>query len=212
MDSPVRHLLYPGAETYPEDVIRGAALSIKQRMASPRSVSLVVCEASKPDIPLACGQFTRLGKDEKAKALIRSKGVLTRAYLWLWGWWLYLFESKIGFWIWPDRASNKAVLKQFDEGKKEDDKKYWDVDGRRERWHCQSVTVDPDWQGKGLGSMLMREVMELGRKDGVPVGLEASVAGEKLYRKLGFEWLGDFSRRLEGIEGGGLMLWNGKAN
>lgn len=46
---------------------------------------------------------------------------------------------------------------------------------------------DPDYQGKGLGSALVRWGMAQAEKDGVPVYTEASSVGKSLYAKLGFE-------------------------
>jgi len=209
----IMSFLSPRIDTYPQDLCRVFRYQIQKRMASPRNITVVACEASKPDVPLGFAQFQRVGNDEKAKAFIRSKGWLTRAWLWIWSWWLYIVVSGIGLRIWPDRASDASHSRQFVEWGMKDDKKYWHVDGRRERWQAQILTISPEWQGKGLGRMLMGVVMELARKDGVPVGLTASPAGEILYRKLGFEMLGPFSQRPVGdTGGGGVMLWTGSVN
>ncbi|RFU31919.1 hypothetical protein B7463_g4433, partial [Scytalidium lignicola] len=202
--------LSPHVDKYPEDLDRRFRYQIQKRMASPRNVTVVACEASAPDVPLAYGQFSRVGKDEGAQSFIRSRGVFTRVLLWLWRWWLYVVFT-VGFRLWPDRSSDEDHLREFGEWASKDSKTYFDVEGRRERWHAQILTVSPEWQGKGLGRKIMSVVMELARKEGVPVGLFASPVGERLYRKLGFEMLGDFCQRPEGDEGGGgLMIWNPK--
>jgi ribosomal protein S18 acetylase RimI-like enzyme len=85
--------------------------------------------------------------------------------------------------------------------------------GREERvnrWHAQSVVVLPEWQRRGIGKRLMAEVLRRAERDGVMVGLESSVKGEGLYRKLGFELLGRFTTEADALEGadkGGVMAW-----
>jgi GNAT superfamily N-acetyltransferase len=71
----------------------------------------------------------------------------------------------------------------------------------------QDLVVSEEWQGKGIGGRLMNEVVKRAKNQGVVVGLEASPAGEGLYRKLGFEMLGRYSGRVEKEEaGGGVMI------
>jgi GNAT superfamily N-acetyltransferase len=48
--------------------------------------------------------------------------------------------------------------------------------------------VTPEWQGKGLGAALMRPILELCDREGVPAYLEASSPGSRdLYLRNGFE-------------------------
>ncbi|KAK6069838.1 acetyltransferase [Seiridium cupressi] len=53
-------------------------------------------------------------------------------------------------------------------------------------WWANSIAVDPDHQGKGIGTVLARWGIEQADKDGKDVFLIASSAGALLYRKLGF--------------------------
>lgn len=49
-----------------------------------------------------------------------------------------------------------------------------------------SIAVDPDHQGKGIGTMLALWGVEQAMKEGRDVYLLASSAGALLYKKLGF--------------------------
>lgn len=51
----------------------------------------------------------------------------------------------------------------------------------------------PEFQRRGVGSMLVREAQRLARRDGVPVVLESSEAGQAMYARNGFErvWEGE---------------------
>jgi GNAT superfamily N-acetyltransferase len=61
-----------------------------------------------------------------------------------------------------------------------------------ERWYLASLEVDERFARRGIGSLLVRWGMERAKGERVPVSLFATVAGERVYRKLGFEALGDF--------------------
>ena len=58
-------------------------------------------------------------------------------------------------------------------------------------WYLPFVGVDPDWQGRGLGTALLRPVLERCDEDGVPAYLESSTARNRAcYLRQGFEDLG----------------------
>jgi GNAT superfamily N-acetyltransferase len=60
----------------------------------------------------------------------------------------------------------------------------------------------PEWQGCGIGSALMRPVLDRCDRDGVPAYLEASSErNRRLYRRYGFELVGEISLP------GGPSLW-----
>ncbi|MGW0396020.1 GNAT family N-acetyltransferase [Streptomyces sp. NPDC003042] len=68
------------------------------------------------------------------------------------------------------------------------------------------IAVAPDRQGEGLGTALMRPVLERCDRDGVPAYLEASSERSKgLYERLGWEFTGQAVR----LPGGPLMwpMW-----
>ncbi|CAM5639889.1 GNAT family N-acetyltransferase [Streptomyces avidinii] len=61
------------------------------------------------------------------------------------------------------------------------------------------IAVAPDRQGQGLGSELMRPVLERCDREGVPAYLEASSERSKeLYERLGWEFTGEVVRLPEG--------------
>lgn len=114
--------------------------------------------------------------------------------------------------MWPDRASDTEGWKLFADSNVLDTERYWTSrPERKNRWHAQSIVVSPEWQRMGVGRMIIMEVRERARVEGVMMGLQASPVGEKLYRSLGFEMLGDYSYRVSGDTGGGTMLWSPEA-
>ncbi|KIW72106.1 hypothetical protein PV04_00326 [Phialophora macrospora] len=63
----------------------------------------------------------------------------------------------------------------------EDIKQYWEID---------HLSVDPAYQGKGFGKMLVKDVQEVAARDKLPLVLLASKMGRPLYQKLGFDDVG----------------------
>lgn len=60
----------------------------------------------------------------------------------------------------------------------------------------------PEWQGCGIGSALLRPVLERCDRDGVPAYLEATTEdNQRLYRRCGFELIGEIAFP------GGPSLW-----
>lgn len=104
-------------------------------------------------------------------------------------------------------------MRQFDASAQADDRMFWGSDEMKvrygERWHVQSVVVSSKYQRRGLGRMLMAEVLQRAQEDGVVVGLEASKDGEKLYWSLGFELRGRFFMNLGEVVGG-VIMWSPK--
>lgn len=82
-----------------------------------------------------------------------------------------------------------------------------------ERWQMLALSVDPEWQRRGVGKMLMREVMEKAERDGLSVGTEATREGEGLYASLDFKVVkrigGKFEEDGENEDGSSLavMVW-----
>lgn len=62
-----------------------------------------------------------------------------------------------------------------------------DVD---EMWKLQSLATDPKFQHRGVGSMLIAWGQEQARREGICVGLTASIVGQGVYLKKGFRMYG----------------------
>lgn len=95
--------------------------------------------------------------------------------------------------------------------------KYWSNPAWQDRWILTCMLVGKEWQRKGIASLLLKDVCERSEREGVVIGVSSSPHGEYLYRKVGFELMGDFGVRLEGEEDlrGGIMIryperWEGK--
>ncbi|KAJ5618969.1 hypothetical protein N7510_002953 [Penicillium lagena] len=208
-DSPLNTFLCPHRHQYPNDLLRRFVQMIRGRYLSPRSIGFVAVSASAPGIPLGYAQFIRLGNDDAAKRLVSAQ-----ASFWLSvrRWWNSLCTT-IENYVWPDRSLDEDAMQQFDASAEIDERTFWGSDEMKarygERWHVQSVVVSSKCQRRGLGRMLMGEVLRRAQEEGVVVGLEASKDGEKLYQSLGFELRGRFSRNFGEVVGG-VMMWSPK--
>jgi len=56
-----------------------------------------------------------------------------------------------------------------------------------EYWYLGLLGVDPKYQRRGIGAKLVEHGFSIAREGGLPIALEASVAGKGLYSKLGFK-------------------------
>jgi ribosomal protein S18 acetylase RimI-like enzyme len=64
---------------------------------------------------------------------------------------------------------------------------------RKPHWYLDSLGVDPDWQGKGIGSALMRPVLDRCDRERMPAYLNAgSPRSRELYRRHGFDVMEEF--------------------
>jgi ribosomal protein S18 acetylase RimI-like enzyme len=66
------------------------------------------------------------------------------------------------------------------------------VDDRNYDLHIGELVLLPEFQGQGIGSSLLRDVMERARRRGVPVRLQTFQVNRAvdLYRRLGFQEIG----------------------
>jgi len=53
--------------------------------------------------------------------------------------------------------------------------------------HIQFLITGPEYQGLGVGKALLREALDMGRREGLCVGLESSNAGKEFYKRNGFK-------------------------
>lgn len=209
--SPMNRFLAPRAEQYLDDLPRQFRQSLRQRMCLANVLFITACKTAEPDTIVGYGLFTRLGNDAGARQFVASKGLLQRWWMWILSWLFWAYDS-IDLLIWKPRAFDRNAAKLFGEWIAVDTEKHWKSHPERaNRWFANNVVVHPDYQGKGIGKMLMADAMEKAQAERVIMGLSASPHGEFLYRKLGFEMLGDFSHRPDtegpGDKGGGIMIW-----
>jgi ribosomal protein S18 acetylase RimI-like enzyme len=95
---------------------------------------------------------------------------------------LLRLEELIEWYTFADRSLSRTAWLQFFNGMAgsppfEDIKQHWEID---------HLSVDPAYQGKGFGTMLVKFVQEFAAEDKLPVVLLASKQGRSLYKKLGF--------------------------
>ncbi|KAE8441187.1 hypothetical protein EG329_005787 [Mollisiaceae sp. DMI_Dod_QoI] len=205
--TPINQFLVPRAGLYRDDSIRTFRQGIWGRAVDKRCLSLVACSTSNPLTPIAYAHFNRIGDDDGARQFVQSIGIRRRLLLLFLSWitWAYFSAEN---WLWPDRSCDKDAGKLFMESIALDKKRYWESHPERgSRWHAQNIIVSPQWQRQGVGKLLLSEGISRAQEQHVIMGLSASPAGEKLYRKMGFQMLGDFTYHLGGEEGGGIMIW-----
>ncbi|KAM3065811.1 hypothetical protein ACMFMF_010739 [Clarireedia jacksonii] len=196
--NPVPRFLYPKSHLYPQDEFRAQKQSTARSILSPSSHVLVAYLKDNPS------------KIEFRKSKSPLSRLLTYVLFTLLSTWFTISNR-----IWKNRAASPENMQTLMNGRKMDDSKYWDGEkfpSRRNRWHVNTLVVRPEYQGRGVGRFLMSDVLERAQRERVPVTLSASPEGEFLYRKLGFQYLGDFSMRvdnpLEGDKpGGGHFIW-----
>jgi GNAT superfamily N-acetyltransferase len=71
--------------------------------------------------------------------------------------------------------------------------------GKPPHWYLAVMGVAPEWQGRGLGSALMRPALEILERDGMPAYLESSTPRSRaLYQRNGFEVTGEFNLPSDG--------------
>ncbi|KLJ07947.1 hypothetical protein EMPG_16574 [Blastomyces silverae] len=74
-----------------------------------------------------------------------------------------------------------------------------------ELWYVGILAIHPSYQRRGIGKLLVQWGIEQGKAENVPVGLEPSLMGIGLYKKLGFRDLGKVE--FMGSEWVAMMLW-----
>lgn len=72
-----------------------------------------------------------------------------------------------------------------------------------EHWYLQMIGTHPDWQRRGIGSLLIEEGLRWARRDGLGVYLETETAANvAYYRHLGFEVRSEWD-----VEPNGPHMW-----
>lgn len=123
---------------------------------------------------------------------------------------LFQVAMKIHALIWPNRASDPAeedILERAFPFFKD----MWSGE-RAEAWYLQNLAVHPDFQGKGIGRMLVQWGLDRARDEGIYASVIAARGKDPFYRKCGFDvqdgnWgMGGEENPLRGFEGGN-MHW-----
>ena len=59
--------------------------------------------------------------------------------------------------------------------------------------------VNPAYQGRGIGSIFLKHIIEITNKAGLPIILEATPEGVPLYERHGFVKLKDIDMNYDGV-------------
>lgn len=98
------------------------------------------------------------------------------------------YKNKIEDWLYPAWWIIPERYKQFKKAQMDCFEKFTgDVDNI---WYLKVLCVHPNYQRKGIGTVLVNWGLDRARARGQKVYLEASEFGKGLYRRLGFEEVG----------------------
>ena len=143
---------------------------------------------------LGFGFFVREGSDEAARRW-REDSLYNKfeRRLLLWeAWYERIFLQRAAD---PKAQALWAVAKRYD---------FYDV--LKEYWLLGMLGVDPAYQRRGVGGIILKHGLNIAADEKVPVTLQASVVGRKLYQELGFVTI-QSSTLVDGLEDMAAMLW-----
>lgn len=69
-----------------------------------------------------------------------------------------------------------------------------DVQRHPDRWTLNNIEVAPEWQNRGIGTILIGRILDQARAAGVPMDLEVlrvNLGARRLYERLGFAVTGE---------------------
>ena len=208
--------MFPDKPRHPKCYVRGTQQRSFVRLLDPRNITVLAtipAQRNGGQEKLA-GHIVmrRFGDDEGAKRQIASNSGI---WIWLATWMLWFVTKLWNVFLGGDKSASAKGRELLLGSIKDHEELYWDLvkfPERQCRWHTLSVAVSPAHQGKGIGKMLINEVIKRAEEEKICVGLEANVDGEPLYKKVGFELLGRFKLVLaeEERDRGGVMLWRPK--
>lgn len=209
-DTKFTEFLSPHRRQYPADYICGFQQRITSRLLCPNNRSWVAVAEDEPNVPVAYMQCERLGDDEGAKQIINERKSVWRSMKkFLYDTWVTISNK-----IWPDRSTMDAAdLAIFFKSQGMEEDKHWNSHPERSnRWYCRSMVVSQEWQRRGIGRVMMNNLVALADDQNVPIQLEASPEGEWLYRSVGFQLLDRFMVAFGEVEKnqGGVMIYNPK--
>lgn len=202
--SALTDFLSPLRSQYYSDYERGFQQRAQARIFNPNNLTFVACEASNPDLVIGYAQFARFGDDAGYQAQMKRRDTYWLRFLACW--WFY-WTKLILFLTGGDRSASPEGLKLFLSYVEAEEKMHWSLPERKNKWEAQSVVVLEEFQGRGIGKMLMMKVIEMAEEEGVIVGLAASKHGRWMYTAVGFELLAEFQNLVHGDAGGGVMMY-----
>ncbi|KAF2678506.1 acyl-CoA N-acyltransferase [Lentithecium fluviatile CBS 122367] len=174
--------LYPNKDKHPDDLRRYQMIRLRSRIVGVGQLGFVTVTEEgdtgwkgKPEIT-GYAFFVRCGDDEGAKRWkMDSLSRKLERKLLEWELW---YESKF-----LDRASDNVRMKTYTQLSRCD--YYFKSIGPR--WHLSILGVSPQHQRRGVGTMLVEHGQKIAAEEGLPLTLESSVVGRKLYTKSGFK-------------------------
>jgi len=175
--------LYPYKDQYPNDSTRWQLLRLRTRLVERGSHGFVSETEAGDDGwnatigPVVVGYvfFIVKGSGEEAQKW-QTDSLMNKIERYLLGWEKYYEQKLFQRAVDPKALEMYANLKQFSVYKTLD-----------EYWYLGLLGVDPKYQRRGIGAKLVKHGFSMAREGGLPMALEATVAGKGLYSKLGFK-------------------------
>ncbi|KAH7377796.1 acyl-CoA N-acyltransferase [Pyrenochaeta sp. MPI-SDFR-AT-0127] len=173
--------LYPRLQDYPDDFRRYQLISLRSRFVRLGCHGYVA--VTDRDEIMGYAFFQRVAGPDAADA--------KKAQRWIQDSWLNKLERHLLSWEDSyhdlfDKAVDHTRVSQFLNQSRKARTVYKAVSPC---WQLAILAVDPEYQRRGVGSMLICEAQRLARLDNVPLILESSEAARSLYEKSGFKHL-----------------------
>lgn len=199
--------MYPHQDKYPNDLRRFQLVRLRTRLVQRGGQGYVAeteagcactgCAGEEGGRIVGFGFFIREGSDEAGRRWrAESWGTKVERYLLGWDAW---YEVKV-----LQRANDPVAERRFAEATEYDFYKRLE-----DYWLLGLLGVDPSCRRRGVGQRIVQHGLSVAAVEKVPVTLEASVVGRKLYQKMGFKTI-QTAVIVEGVDGldeGVAMLW-----
>ncbi|KAJ4290223.1 hypothetical protein N0V90_010438 [Kalmusia sp. IMI 367209] len=173
--------LSPGRHKYPEDLRRSQRVRLRYRLVDVGQYGfVVVTEEGDPDWSgkeeiMGFAFLLRIGQDGKTVGW-QADSLFNKIERQLIRWEQWYDATFM------DRAADPKHMKELL------DLAPWTFfKPINPRWHLGLIGVSPKFQRRGVGSMLVQQGQKFAAQEGVPMTLEASVVGRRLYLKNGFK-------------------------